>query len=443
MTNIKQGIWNSEFSQAALFMAALLFCIVCGGISFADDAVPNDPQPQWYRGNIHTHSLWSDGDDFPEMISEWYRTHDYHFLAISDHNILAQGQRWMKTTAIEKRGGKEALPKYLDRFGSDWVETRPIPSKSPETAEQQEVRLKPFNEYRSLIEERGKFILLQAEEITDSVAGKPVHMNATNIAEKIAPLSGETVPKAIEANLRAVEEQSKKFGREMLVHLNHPNFGYAITPEQLAEVVSERFFEVYNGHRAVNHLGDKKHPGMERMWDIANTLRLDKYHTPPLMGVATDDSHDYHGGDNSPGRGWIMVRARHLTPESLILAMKRGDFYASTGVTLREVEFDEETRMLRVEIEAEEGISYETRFIGTRKPTGERPGADVQVAPDAIGVVFHTTSETVATYQQKADELYIRAHVVSSRRHPNSSHADQKQSAWTQPVGWTADEVKK
>ena len=26
----------------------------------------------WYKGNTHTHSLWSDGNDFPEMIAKYY-----------------------------------------------------------------------------------------------------------------------------------------------------------------------------------------------------------------------------------------------------------------------------------------------------------------------------------------------------------------------------------
>src|SRR5690348_3621487 len=51
--------------------------------------------PRYWRGNIHTHSLWSDGDDFPEMIADWYKSHGYHFLALSDHNVLAEGQRWI------------------------------------------------------------------------------------------------------------------------------------------------------------------------------------------------------------------------------------------------------------------------------------------------------------------------------------------------------------
>ena len=37
----------------------------------------NPPAPvnetKWHKGNLHTHSLWSDGDDYPEMIADWYK----------------------------------------------------------------------------------------------------------------------------------------------------------------------------------------------------------------------------------------------------------------------------------------------------------------------------------------------------------------------------------
>ena len=51
--------------------------------------------PKYWRGNLHTHSLWSDGNDFPEMICQWYSDTGYHFLALPDHNILSEGERWM------------------------------------------------------------------------------------------------------------------------------------------------------------------------------------------------------------------------------------------------------------------------------------------------------------------------------------------------------------
>ena len=73
-----------------------------------------------------------------------------------------------------------------------------------------------------------------------------------------------------------------------------------VTAEDLAHVIEEKFFEVYNGHPGIRHLGDEDHPSDEKIWDIANTIRLEKLNAPPLFGVATDDSHNYHGGPVSP-----------------------------------------------------------------------------------------------------------------------------------------------
>ena len=36
---------------------------------------------RWFKGNLHTHSYWSDGDEFPEMIMDWYKDRGYDFVA--------------------------------------------------------------------------------------------------------------------------------------------------------------------------------------------------------------------------------------------------------------------------------------------------------------------------------------------------------------------------
>ena len=403
----------------------------------ASDPVPADPPLKWWKGNLHTHSLWSDGNDFPEMIAEWYRQRDYNFLALSDHNILSRGQRWMNLSAIERRAGKQALEKYRARFGGGWVETR----ENPEL----EVRLKPLNEFRSLVENRGKFIMIEGEEITDSVKGRPVHMNATNVTALLQPLSGTTVSEAMEANLRAAAEQAERTGREILVHLNHPNFHYAITAEDIAHVVAERFFEVYNGHPGVAHQGDADHPSTERIWDIANTIRLGRLNAPVLYGVATDDSHVYHGKPGSrPGRGWVMVQSRYLTPEHLIRAMKAGRFYCSSGVELNKVEFDGSTNSLHLAIKPEPGATYTTKFIGTLKtydPTSKpRVGKDGKEIRSSrlysadVGKVLATSTSLEPSFTLKGDELYVRAVVTSSKSADDPSFPKQKKQAWTQPV---------
>jgi len=427
------------------FLALLLFLVLVQ-TNFAEE--PSEPALQWWKGNLHTHSLWSDGDDFPEMIADWYAQRGYNFLALSDHNVLSQGMRWMKYDKISDRGGEQILDKYFARFGKDWVET-----KGEKGSKSYEVRLKPLDEFRYLVETHGKFILIPGEEITDKFEDKPVHMNATNLAELIQPLGGSSVREVMQNNIRSVLEQEKRLGREMLPHLNHPNFKYGITYEDLASVVSEQFFEVYNGHPTINHLGDKDHPSVEAIWDLANAIRLTVLDAPPLMGLGTDDSHEYHGEPGSrPGRGWVMVRSRFLTPEHLIRAMKAGDFYASSGVSLEDVVFDKPSRTLRVAVKQDPNATYRIDFVATLKPTAKETSTgstkqSTTVSSEAsltqkipskenTGRIVASVEGTHGEYKMNGTELYVRAVITSSLPPVDPVWDAQKQQAWTQPVGY-------
>jgi hypothetical protein len=327
-----------------------------------------DTTPRYWKGNLHTHSLWSDGDDFPEMIADWYKRHDYHFLALSDHNVLAEGERWIDAAPDASPRG-QALNKYLARFGERWVERRRQQEKS-------QVRLKPLREFRSLLEEPGRFLLVPAEEITHRFAKAPVHLNAINLRDVVKPIDGDTIAETMRVNLQAVAEQQQRTGWPMAAFLNHPNFGWGIRAEDMILTSSLRYFEVYNGHPGVRNYGDETHASSERMWDIVLALRLGKHQLPPVYGLATDDAHGYHVfgvGKVNPGRGWIMVRAPYLSAEAMVRALEAGDFYASTGVVLDDIR--REGNEVRLAIRAEKGITYKTQFIATLR------GASLECEP--------------------------------------------------------------
>jgi len=429
--------------RAALLVLALLLLVPLA-LPDVEEIEPAVFEPQWFKGNLHTHTLWSDGNGFPEMVAGWYRFQGYNFLALSDHNVLSRGERWVSLAALEKRGAAAALDAYLESFGEDWIETRG--SKEDGTFE---VRLKPLGEVRPLVEASGSFILIESEEITDGFEKLPVHMNAANLGEPIEPRHGSSVRETIENNLNAVLELAERSGRLILPHLNHPNFGWAVTAEDLAHVTAERFFEVYNGHPGVRQPGDGLHPDVDRFWDIANTLRIAELKAPPLFGLATDDTHHYHRSgmrQSMPGRGWIMVRARHLTPESLIRSMQAGDFYASTGVTLKDVRFAPETGTIEVEIEPDGDNLFTTHFIGTtagydststeRMDAEGRPVRTTRRYDESVGRVLATATGLTARYTLTGKELYVRARITSSAPHDRPSFEGQPRQAWTQPVGW-------
>ncbi|PZX59576.1 hypothetical protein LV84_00784 [Algoriphagus ratkowskyi] len=392
----------------SIFALALVFLISCAPQEEAATI------KQWYKGNLHTHSYWSDGDDFPEMIMDWYKSHEYDFVVLSDHNALAEGEKWK---LLPKSPSHElGFQKYLDKYEEE-VEYR------EDSVGRIEVKLKTLTEYAPMFEEEGEFLIIQSQELTDSFDKKPIHLNVTNIQEKIEPQGGNSVSEVMQRSLDKVKAQRDSTGIPMFLHINHPNFVWAITPEDIIALEGERFFEVYNGHPQVHNYGDSLRPSMEVLWDKVQAAYL-QANKPLLYGLAVDDAHNYHVFDensSNPGRGWVMVLSESLETGSLVEAMERGDFYSSTGVTLDEIDFDGET--LSVEVAAEAGVDYTIQFFGTKKSN-----------PEASGIMLKEEQGESASYKLEADDMYVRAKIVSSKLKENPYQLGDTEVAWTQPV---------
>ncbi len=378
----------------------------------AQPSVSAQNRTNWYKGNLHTHSYWSDGDEFPERIMAWYKSRGYHFLALSDHNTLAEGEKWI--TVKQKPEHLRDFDKYLEEFGTDWV----VYKKEENNIR---VRLKTYAEYKPLFEEPGRFLILQAEEITDRYDKKPVHLNATNIQKHFEPQGGGSVAQVLQNNIDAVLKYREESGTPAMVHVNHPNFGYAISLADMIELRGERFFEVYNGHNAVHNLGDSTHMSTEEMWDLINIAYLDQQ-KPLIYGLATDDSHHYHESGQkfaNAGRGWVMVQADSLHPGALIDAMERGQFYASTGVELRKLHFSQNKLTLRVK--KAPGVRYTIQFIGCRQ--GDR---QTHILKEKRG--------SKARFKLDENLRFVRAVVTSDKLQENPVETYRFEKAWTQPV---------
>ncbi|MBP8131478.1 MAG: histidinol-phosphatase [Candidatus Hydrogenedentes bacterium] len=406
-------------------------------LTLAFAAAADPAAPQWYKGVTHVHSLWSDGDMSPDLVAAWYKDHGYHFMCFTDHNVLQEGERFISIVPDTKLS-PERVEMIRARFGDDWPDIKTEGGKS-------RMRLKTHAELSAYFNEPGKFLLVQAEEIT-SLGGAP-HVNGLNLREPIVGKKGE-VADLLNRYLDAVHAQREQFGIPMVAHVNHLNWSDGVTTEEMLAARRLRFFEIYNGHPGVRQWGspDRGMPGNDRHWDVILSLRMAAEPDFILYAFATDDSHEYFewGGDKvNPGRGWIMVRAEQLDANSLIEAIERADFYASTGVTLNDVQCDGAS--LRVDIAAEPGVTYTTQFIGTRKgfnpestefknAQGETPDTASRVYSGDIGVVLLETAANPAVYPFTGDELYVRAKVVSSKPQENPVREGDPQIAWVQPV---------
>lgn len=315
----------------------------------ASVTLPSSPQAapgglRWYKGNTHTHTLNSDGDSTPDDVVRWYREHGYQFLVLTDHNFL---------TSVD---GLNAL------HGAD-----------------------------------EKFLVIRGEEVTSSFQNKSVHVNGLDVHTLVEPTrNAPTLAATIQGNvdgIRAVQG---------VPHINHPNFQWAMTADDIAQVRNNRLFEVFNGHPTVHNEGGGGVPGLEAMWDNILSRGI------LLYGIAVDDAHTFKDPGNpavaGPGRGWVMVRAGRLEARTLLAAMERGDFYASTGVNLLDVVWTPTT--LTVEIRPQGDFKYRTQIIGRG------------------GRVLAESTELKTTYTFTGNEGYVRATIIDSGG----------RKAWVQPM---------
>src|ERR687883_174123 len=72
----------------------------------------------WLKGNLHTHTHETDGDAPPDKVVEWYATHGYDFLAITDHNklTLPTSDRLLLIPSTEITLTSEGKPVHVNAF---------------------------------------------------------------------------------------------------------------------------------------------------------------------------------------------------------------------------------------------------------------------------------------------------------------------------------------
>ncbi len=315
------------------FLCSLLFLL-------SSFALTQDQPSRWYKGNLHSHTINSDGDSPPANVMAWYKRSGYHFLAITDHNTFTD-------------------PNPLDSNPGDL------------------------------------FLLLGAEEITNK---KAVHVNALGITSVIPPQDGSSVTEILRTTLAAVEQQGG------VALINHPNFLWAFTVAEMLPLRGPFLLEIASGHPLVNHAGDGQTPSTEQMWDGLLSAGIEVY------GAAVDDSHNFLGEFSmehaNPGRAWVVVRSPALTAQSLVASLKHGDFYSSTGVTLKDVRITAKDLIIDIAQPANDSRRYRVVFIG------------------AGGKQLALSYENPALYRFTGNEGYVRARIEESNG----------RRAWTQPV---------
>ena len=382
---------------------------------------------QWFKGNLHTHTFWSDGDAPPEITIDWYKNNGYDFLALSDHNILSINEKWIKVYDKDPGGWPPSMTKaklndVQNKFGSEWVNTR----INNDTLEMQ---LATLDKLKIKFESANEFILIQSEEISDTFEKTPIHINATNILEFIPPQGGSSIFDVLQRNINAVREQRENTGQAMIAHINHPNYEWALLSEHLINIQGDSFFEVYNGHPLVNNWGNNERPSTDKMWDMILTMRIIRNYAP-MYGLAVDDAHAYYKykiGKANPGRGWVMVKAKELNADKIISSLESGNFYSTTGVLIKNIDYNNQSYIIH--INEKPGIKYKTQFIGSTVSFDSLDDDNRE-----IGKILFETEMSPAKYNFTGEEMYVRAKIVSDKIQDNPYSEGDLEMAWTQPV---------
>jgi predicted metal-dependent phosphoesterase TrpH len=165
---------------------------------------------KWYKGNLHAHTINSDGNSSPDVVVRWYKEHGYNFCVLSDHNYLTDA------TIMNQLFGAE-----------------------------------------------GKFLVIPGEEITDRFEKKPVHLTGVNINKPVMPQGGYSVPVLIDNNATAI---SRSGGISVI---NHPNGSLkeSISASDIMQTNAVNLFEVC----CADFKGGNNKPSTDEIWDSVLT----------------------------------------------------------------------------------------------------------------------------------------------------------------------------
>jgi len=243
------------------------------------DRVYIDGSRGTFKGNVHMHSLWSDGIRPASQVAERYRSRGYHFICLSDHDVYTDTEEF-------DADGFIAIP-GMERGGLN-----PEKDKDPGY----------------------HFGVLGDPEAEPE---RPRYRHLERLPRPIA-WTGEDSPQIL------IDELAS---RGNLVIFNHPEWHLT----RFEDMVRYRgFFAVEIFNYATEWTPATSYG--TAYWDHAlqNGRRV--------YGIAGDDAHRQDDGavPDFDG-GWIEVQADGLSRRDIVRGLKRGSFYSSSGPRIHDL----------------------------------------------------------------------------------------------------------
>ncbi|MDD3402798.1 MAG: PHP domain-containing protein [Hespellia sp.] len=236
----------------------------------------------WYKGNLHSHTVNSDGMLTPEESVKLFKEHGYHFLCLSEHDKYTD---------------------YREKFNCDNFIILPGMEASADLYDSEEsgLRLKVHHIHG----------ILGTEEMLKNAKLPLYEHNDIHIVPKYyGSWDGAKV---------AQELADEMTDHGLVATYNHPVWS-RVREEEFIYTKNIWALEIFN----YNTVNESNTGYDETYWDIMLREGIQ------MKAFASDDNHNEGLFDDACG-GYIVVKAETLTHEDLVTNMLAGNYYSSSG----------------------------------------------------------------------------------------------------------------
>ena len=246
---------------------------------------------KYFKTNLHTHTKISDGGLTPQEVKNLYKSKGYSILCLTDHDVVVDHSDMNEEDFLMLTGAEYDITQtdgskaYKKTYHLNFIAKRPDLLWQPFANEKYRDEVRPY---------------LEKAEIE----------NMTRVHD----------PDAINAIIARANEKGH------LVMYNHPVWSLQDYTDY-APLTGLWGMELNNNECVYVGYDDACNSIVYR--DLMNLHGS-------IFPVCSDDSH----ATVSAGGGWIMVGAEKLEYGSVIEAMEKGDFYASTGPEIYRLTWD-------------------------------------------------------------------------------------------------------
>jgi hypothetical protein len=331
-------------------------------VAFA--TLASSQQPRWFKGNTHMHSTRSDGDSPLNTTARWYHDNGYDYIVPTDHRVFT-----------------------LDADIS-------IPNR------------------------RKDFLIIQGEEFHSNTGYGDNHSTIVNASGALGDIAAGSASLSQHFN-RIFALAASKQG---LPFINHPTWSNLVPADEFLRIQGYRHFEIFNGAQDTDNYGmfGTGMPPIEALWDSILT-RGGKFY-----GVGSDDLHTFtpRPGTSNPMTGFTMLKAPRLGVQEVLDAYRKGDFYATNGVMLKDI--SSTLGLYKVAVDPVRTSAELTRRDTSRLANPARPvkTGNPGFRIDFIGPggkILKAVAGDSASFQATNDIAYVRCRITYLRAHTAAS----------------------